>query len=130
MGTVPLFHNCRFDQLSFEVTHRPEFTYDRRTVLVIYITTHLRLADRIGTKNLPKHELENLQSWINREFPGERVRYFTFLNDDNQIEHYIKSESKLSTVFLYYILHHFNEKTLFKDPKTSKPRDTMNIRIK
>jgi hypothetical protein len=54
--------------------------------------------------------------WLRQEFPGETLNFFEFRKSQYQKEYYLKTQSKLSTLFIYYVLNDFKIKAIFKNP--------------
>lgn len=71
MNSVPIFHNCRFDQLLTEVAYRPEFKFGERPTLVIKVTEFLKFVNRKGEDFLNRNDFDTLQKWLEKEFPEE-----------------------------------------------------------
>lgn len=67
-NSAPIFHNIRFDQLLAEVAYKPEFEFDGRFMLVINVTTYLRLVARSGNMCMPEPDFQHLQGWLTKEF--------------------------------------------------------------
>lgn len=40
-----------------------------------------------------------------------------FEAEDKKVEFYLKTGNKISTIFMYYVLNHYAEKAIFKNPK-------------
>jgi len=106
-SSAPLYHNVRFDQIFNEVNHNKEYEYNGKYILVIAVTTYIRLATRARAAYLPKVNLNNLLGYVNKMFPNraETIELFSFENENREQEQYIKSTTKESTLLIYYVLH-------------------------
>jgi hypothetical protein len=54
------------------------------------------------------------------------LRFFE-LRDEEYVGSYIKTESKLSTLFLYYVFNHFKVKAVFKNPPESERGNLIEV---
>lgn len=107
----------RFDNLLHEVSYKKDFEFDGKYMVLIFISDYLRLPDRSAYNILPEEDFESLTRWLSEEFKDEKLRLWRFINDKGDSEFYLQTDSQRSTVFMYYVLNHFDEKVLFKNPK-------------
>lgn len=115
-NSAALFHNIRFDLLLNEVAYKKEFEFNNRFVLTILVTPFIRLLDRNNTNLFPEGDFELLQGWLRAEHPMEALTLWRF-EESKGSEFYLQTGSKVSTLFLYYVLNHYGEKCSFKSPK-------------
>ena len=50
------------------------------------------------------------------EFPEESLTYYEFVPWDGPREYFLKTDSKASTLFIYYLLSNFGERVHLKNP--------------
>ncbi len=112
-----LHHNIRFDELLAEVSYNKDFEFNGKYVLTILITDYIRLVERTPYNHMPEDDFESLQEWLAAEHPEEKLEMWRFVNDQKEVEFYLRCGSRSSRLFMYYVLNHYNEKAVFKNPK-------------
>lgn len=84
-------------------------------MMLIDIKPYLKLER--DAKNIPsKADIERYESWLRKEFSSEKLKLMTYTIDRRKKEFYLTTGSKLSTLFLYFMLGHNNEKVVFRNP--------------
>ena len=128
LNSAPIHHNIHFDQMLIAMAYHPDFIFDKHPALLISVTRCINLANRKGVNEgaLSQDDFHRLQDWLkkDRKFSKERLEYWQY-NVDGEIkntEHYLRTSSFLSVIFLYFLLHKESEKGLLKNP--AKPRNT------
>jgi len=63
------------------------------------------------TKILSKGDFDSLSGWMDAEYPNEKLILFEWKeggdSGDSPSEFFLKTESKLSTLFIYFVLSQY-----------------------
>ena len=112
-----LYHNTRFDELLGVVSYNNDFKFAGRYLLIILITPYIRLIDRTKDNQMNENDLKSLGVWLNREYPRETLSLWQFLNENDELEYYISTGTRESSLYIYIVMTQFQEKSSFKNPK-------------
>lgn len=92
--------------------------------------THcIKFKDRHDGNNFPKADFDFLNEWLRKEFKEGVLEYWIFDSEDGRKEHYLRTGNSLSLVFIYYVLHKYNEKGLLKNPSLKSQEDKAVYRV-
>jgi hypothetical protein len=111
-NTAVLYHDCKLDDLVRLFRFSSEFTFEDKLVLPIYITDYIRIEQADGF-NLK--DVESAAEWLRLEFPHEKLRLYEF-KVQRRREYFLETESKLSTLLIYYVFQSFGIKVTLKNP--------------
>lgn len=114
-NTAILYHNQRFEEVLHKVSNRTEFEFEGKHLLVVSVTNYLRLEDYNENTQVDYEELLNASLWLKREFPSEDLQCYE-LRKGRTKEYYLRTGSKISTLFMYYLLNGFRRRAVFKNP--------------
>lgn len=118
MNSAPLHHDVKFDELHRQVANNKQYQYKGRYLLLIATTENLKFVDRGESNPLFDTDLLKYQDWLAKRFPNLKNSLTMFLwNDDGKQQLFLRTDDKMSTMFIYYVLHHHAEKIIFKNPK-------------
>lgn len=78
-GTAILYHNISFLDLLY-LFESKDFEIDGKKLILIYVTEYLQFASREQFQYFKKNEqaVANALIWLNREFPGQQIRYYEY----------------------------------------------------
>ena len=64
----------------------------------------------------PIEQLHYVREWVHAKFEHEQVKLFECVTKEGAKEYYLQTESYDSTLYVYYLLNNYNEKSVFKNP--------------
>jgi hypothetical protein len=112
-----LYHNNRFDELLSVINFNPDFQFSGRYLLVILITEFIKLTDRNQKNVMSRQDFDSLAGWLRKDYPSESLKMWEFVTEKKELEYYIETGSKESSLFIYIVMTQFMEKSSFKNPK-------------
>ena len=86
--------------------------------MAVPITDMIHLINRSGKRMLPKADFDKLHGWTQEvKSSNAQLSLWRYLNNDNESEIYLKTQSKACTALLYLVLNFSEEKVKLRNPK-------------
>lgn len=111
-----MYHNKKFDDVLYRISRNPKFTIGDKMLLIISVTSFVKLRMRNENMPFPIEQLHYVREWVHAKFEHEQVKLFEFVTKEGAKEYYLQTESYDSTLYVYYLLNNYNEKSVFKNP--------------
>lgn len=97
-----------------KVSYNKEYSFNGKYVMIINVAPYLKLPNMNQKNELSVNDCKNLENWLHKEHPGEKLKFWKFGPEAGNYEYFIQTESRESTVLMYYVLTQYGEKAIFR----------------
>jgi hypothetical protein len=110
--TGAIFHNLNYKDLISCISFSKQLEFEGKNTLVVNVLNYIKLDKE--THGFSEKWVKNVAEWLHADFPTETLRVWEHTAKEGK-DYYLETDSKTSLLYLYYVLHHYNQKAIFKN---------------